>query len=248
MDDRLPYTYLIGWSSHNMWYYGVRYASKCHPSDLWKTYFTSSEYVKEFRIKYGEPDVISIRKVFDSANKARLHEHKVLTRLNAATRSDFLNRSRVIGIDPNKHHMKTEYYRKKYSKMFSGKNNPNYGKKQSDESNSKRSKALLGRENKINGKTLEEQYGIEKALQIKNKLSQKLSKDNNPMFGKKHSKESKEKISQNKKGKCCDGNNANAKPIAINGIEYSCIKEAEKVLNISRYKILKLLKKQNESR
>ena len=48
MTDRIPYTYIIGWSSLNKWYYGVRYAKNCKPEDLWKTYFTSSKHVKEF--------------------------------------------------------------------------------------------------------------------------------------------------------------------------------------------------------
>lgn len=37
-----PYTYLIGWSKHNIWYYGKRTAKNCHPNDFWVTYFTSS--------------------------------------------------------------------------------------------------------------------------------------------------------------------------------------------------------------
>lgn len=27
--DNQPYTYLIGWSKLNKWYYGVRYSKKC---------------------------------------------------------------------------------------------------------------------------------------------------------------------------------------------------------------------------
>jgi hypothetical protein len=30
-----PYTYLIGWSNQNKYYYGVRYAKDCHPNDFW---------------------------------------------------------------------------------------------------------------------------------------------------------------------------------------------------------------------
>ena len=39
--DRTPYTYLIGWSNLNKFYYGVRYGKGCHPSDLWVKYFGS---------------------------------------------------------------------------------------------------------------------------------------------------------------------------------------------------------------
>jgi len=64
MEDRTPYTYLIGWSNCNQWYYGVRYGKNCHPSDLWKTYFTSSKDVKKMIDEVGNPDIIQIRNVF----------------------------------------------------------------------------------------------------------------------------------------------------------------------------------------
>jgi hypothetical protein len=88
-----PYTYLIGWSKHRKYYYGVRFAKGCAPSDLWKTYFTSSKEVKEFAYINGSPDIISIRRIFKDVNEAREYEGKVLKRLNAASRSDFLNKA-----------------------------------------------------------------------------------------------------------------------------------------------------------
>lgn len=66
----MPYTYLVGWRSMDVWYYGVRYAKDCDPTDLWKTYFTSSKRVAEFRATNGEPDVIEVRKTFDSPVEA----------------------------------------------------------------------------------------------------------------------------------------------------------------------------------
>ena len=45
----LACTYLIRWSHLNRWYYGVLYSRACHPSDLWVSYFTSSELVSAFR-------------------------------------------------------------------------------------------------------------------------------------------------------------------------------------------------------
>ena len=88
-----PYTYLIGWTHHNKWYYGVRYARNCNPQDLWKTYFTSSNYVKKFREEYGEPDVIQIRKIFDNKHRAFLWEQKVLRRLNVPFNIKMLNKN-----------------------------------------------------------------------------------------------------------------------------------------------------------
>lgn len=86
-----PYTYLIGWTNHNMWYYGVRYAKDADPNELWKKYFTSSKHVKAFAHKHGDPDVIQIRKTFDAADSACKWENKVLKRIRAKSRKDFLN-------------------------------------------------------------------------------------------------------------------------------------------------------------
>lgn len=89
----MPYTYLLGWSSLNKWYYGVRFSTKCSPDDLCKTYFTSSKYVKEFMIYNGMPDVIEIRKTFKEINKARDWEYKVLTKINAIYDEKWLNKT-----------------------------------------------------------------------------------------------------------------------------------------------------------
>lgn len=91
--DCVPYTYLIGWSKTNMYYYGVRYAAYCHPNDLWKSYFTSSKHVKNYRDINGEPDIIQVRKTFIDPDKARLWEEKVLKKINASHRDDFLNKA-----------------------------------------------------------------------------------------------------------------------------------------------------------
>jgi hypothetical protein len=89
----IPYTYLIGWTNHNKWYYGVRYAVDCHPSELWVTYFTSSKYVKTFRSNFGEPDVVTIRKIFSDSTKAKLWESAVLRKMCVSERPDFLNKA-----------------------------------------------------------------------------------------------------------------------------------------------------------
>jgi ribosomal protein S24E len=87
----LPFTYLIGWSKLDKFYYGVRYSKTCHPNSLWKTYFTSSKIVKEFREKYGEPDIIQIRKTFNDPKSARLWEEKFLLKVDAKNNDKFLN-------------------------------------------------------------------------------------------------------------------------------------------------------------
>lgn len=87
-----PYAYLIGWSKYNKWYYGIQYGKSANPKNLWKTYFTSSEFVKEFREKYGEPDVIEIRKTFFLAEESLVWEEKVLRRIDAVNSDKWLNK------------------------------------------------------------------------------------------------------------------------------------------------------------
>lgn len=89
----IPYTYLIGWSAQNRYYYGARWSRDCDPKDLWTSYFTSSKHVKEFRKKHGEPDIIQVRQVFSSVDKCRLYESKVLRRLNVIHEDKWLNKN-----------------------------------------------------------------------------------------------------------------------------------------------------------
>ena len=88
----MAYTYLIGWSVLNKWYYGVRYAKGCHPEDLWVDYFTSSRHVQKVRSEFGEPDVVAVRRVFGDEVSARIWEDKVLRRLAAPSSPKWLNR------------------------------------------------------------------------------------------------------------------------------------------------------------
>lgn len=92
--ERNCYTYLIGWKKLNKFYYGVRYSKKCNPNDLWKTYFTSSKFVKQFFEINGQPDVIQIRRCFGHDHKkAKDWENKVLRRLNVISSQLWLNMS-----------------------------------------------------------------------------------------------------------------------------------------------------------
>lgn len=88
------YTYLIGWTNQNIWYYGKRTRVNCKPSDLWVKYFTSSVHVAAFREAYGEPDVIEVRNLFGLAHKeCNRWEHRVLKRINAKSNPHFLNKN-----------------------------------------------------------------------------------------------------------------------------------------------------------
>lgn len=74
MLEPLYYTYIIGWTEHNKFYYGSRTSAKCDPLDLWVTYFTSSKYVKRFRKEFGEPDIVEIDRIFTDVKTCLLYE------------------------------------------------------------------------------------------------------------------------------------------------------------------------------
>jgi hypothetical protein len=79
---RKYYTYRIGWSDLDLYYYGVRTCNKWEPEeDLWKYYFTSSKSVHILREEYKEPDIIEVRQRFDSRIKAKMWESEVIRRL-----------------------------------------------------------------------------------------------------------------------------------------------------------------------
>lgn len=86
------YTYLIGWTKYDKWYYGVRCCEKLLPSqDLWANYKSSSKAVLWMATIMGEPDVIEVRRVFQSEHAARSWEAKVLHRINAHYSDRWLN-------------------------------------------------------------------------------------------------------------------------------------------------------------
>ena len=89
----IPFVYLIGWKKLDTWYCGVRYKRGCSSQDLWKTYFTSSKYVKEFRQKNGEPDHIEILKEFTNKKDALSFEEQKLIEFDVLHKDNWLNRS-----------------------------------------------------------------------------------------------------------------------------------------------------------
>jgi hypothetical protein len=98
-----PYTYRIQWTKTGMNYYGVRYAKDCDPSDLFVTYFTSSEYVTNYIKEHGMPDIIEVRQTFTThsrINEARDWESRVLTKLNVTKNKNYLNKSTGKAIPP----------------------------------------------------------------------------------------------------------------------------------------------------
>lgn len=92
-----PYTYLIGWSAHKIFYYGAQWGRSANPTNLWTTYFTSSKAVLKYREEFGEPDIKQIRKIFESAEICWTWENRVLQKLGAKNNIHYLNRSNGYG-------------------------------------------------------------------------------------------------------------------------------------------------------
>jgi len=91
--DMQPYTYYLYHKPTGRHYYGVRTATGCHPNELWVTYFSSSKIVNSLREQFGnESFYFEIRKLFEKSEDALEWERKVLTRIDAAGREDWLNR------------------------------------------------------------------------------------------------------------------------------------------------------------
>jgi hypothetical protein len=89
-----PYTYLIKHKPTGKMYYGLRYAKRCHPSDLWESYFTSSKDLEKMLAEDGKDAfVFEVRRTFTDARKAIEWEKKVLRRMKVIKRDDFINRN-----------------------------------------------------------------------------------------------------------------------------------------------------------
>lgn len=95
----VPFTYIVGWSDLNLWYYGVRYRKGCCPSDLMTCYFTSSSIVHDLIRRHGIPDVVSVRRTFTTPKKALIWEQTVLRRLVSKQRDKWINRAYGRGVE-----------------------------------------------------------------------------------------------------------------------------------------------------
>lgn len=233
-----PFTYLIGWPEHNLYYYGVRYKAGCSPSDLCTTYFTSSRLVHSCILKYGPPTLKQIRRTFAKPKDALVWEQTVLRRLKVLYNDKWLNKniSGAIEFDDrirqlmseakkglvwvHKNGKKTlirkelvnfylsEGFSKGHGQKYVGKNNPMYGKQHTKETKAKISKANARCTLTDEGRRSKSEY----------------MKKNNPM----HNEQSKKNYL-----KAMEAVNKKArKPVRINGREYASVSLAAKVLEI----------------
>lgn len=214
----VPYTYLIGWKHLDTWYYGVRFKRNCNPSDLWVTYFTSSNHVSNFVKFNGPPDVIEIRKIFTNAKSARLWEHTVLRRLDVRHDSRFLNQTNGDGQFFNTGH--TDATKKKLSEKHTGKvlseetkkklseynkgkktgdKNPMFGKQHTEESKRKIGDASRGKPSKYRGMTYEEIHNDPEQALLRKENHRQWMLENCPVRGKHHTEQTRQKMSEKRK-------------------------------------------------
>lgn len=162
----MAYTYLIGWTKLNRYYYGVRFSKKSDPSELWIRYFTSSKHVKSFTEIYGDPDIIQIRKTFQDPNKARIWEEKVLKRMNVIEKDIWINKTNNKSIDPEcamkgtLQHIGSKRSDETKEKMRQSR----IGKKDSVETRNKKRLSRLGSKNPSHKGFVETPYGVFETL------------------------------------------------------------------------------------
>lgn len=197
------YTYIIGWTEHQKYYYGVRWANKVLPEeDLWIEYFTSSEYVKKFRELNGEPDIIKIDCVFDAVSDAVEYEKKKLSEYFNLNWDNWLNKSTGVSIiiDDQLREILREHTRKQFL-------DPDKRKRHKESCISHKDKIWINNGEKNKRVTLEQYETPLYSEWERGRLIPKDSKfghydksgSNNPFYGKSHTINTKDKISQTKK-------------------------------------------------
>ena len=87
-----PFVYHLYHIPTGLNYYGARYCKNCSPSDLWTTYFSSSNQVKKLIEQYGKDSFIAtVRKTFNTVDETILWESKFLNKINAQHNDKWLN-------------------------------------------------------------------------------------------------------------------------------------------------------------
>jgi hypothetical protein len=180
-------------------YYGVRYAKRCHPSELWVKYFTSSKIVYNLILEYGRDAFCVIHtKQHDSIDDAREWEEYILTRIDATNNPAWLNKHNggkkfcctLCGEDnpqygkrgilsPSYNRICTDTARKHYSIANSGSNNSMFGKRGADNPNYGRAHTEITK-NKIRNK----QLGKIRSIESRRKQGDTQRGENHYMYGK----------------------------------------------------------------
>lgn len=199
-----PYTYLIKCIPTGEVYYGVRFSKKCHPNDLWKSYFTSSQIIKRRIKQYGkEAFLFEVRKIFANKQLAISWEEKVLRRLDIRHKPHWLNHCIGQTVVQGSGTKNSVYGRKWF-------NNGTIDKLlfPEDKPNSWVPGRLRGKNpGKLNGNYQGKSMTPEHRKAHSRKMKGKLAGSKNPFYGKKHSPETLKLMSDKitKWKPCTDG-------------------------------------------
>lgn len=160
-----PYTYLLTHAPTMRQYIGVRWKNVRlgidAKDDLWKEYFSSSKVVQSLP---RDEFCWEVLEEFDTKEEAQAAELKMLQAVGAANNPWYLNQNdrpappdqtgtkktedhkRKIGESHKgmKRPPRSDEYKRKLSEANKGENNPNYGKKMSEEQKMKISEGLKG--------------------------------------------------------------------------------------------------------
>lgn len=176
------YTYLIKFKPANKFYYGVRFKNiklnLAPEDDLMIRYTTSSENINNLIAEYGiDSFEWSVRKKFNTPEKAIAWEEKVLRRSKVLERQDTWLNGNIAG-----YKITTEAGRKKIRETH-------MGKPKTEEHKRKLSKSNLGKKR------------APRSQEYKEKMSKAKSGENNGRYGLEVSQETRERISKANKGR-----------------------------------------------
>lgn len=89
-----PYTYELFFKPTNQYYYGVRYAKGCDPTDLFVKYFSSSKHIHNLINEFGiDSFEYRVLKKFTNKKEACEHEKMLLESVNASNNGSFINKA-----------------------------------------------------------------------------------------------------------------------------------------------------------
>ena len=228
-----------------------------HKNELIKKRHVNIHLQREFN-KYGIECLIF--KILEECNKERLKEIEQLYLDNIFSDTNHYlyyynigknssggdnltlhpNREEIINKIKNgsivRYYLETQDDKEKRRERLLGENNPNFGKRWSDDKRKKMSLYRTGLTSKIKGKTFEEIHGEEKANKLKEehskKMKGKLVDVNNPFYGKKHTEKNLKFFSESQKDKPNKAFVKKLKPFLIDNIIYLTLNEASKKLVI----------------
>lgn len=186
----VPYTYFLYHKPTGFKYYGVKFSKRANPELFWVPggYYSSSVKVKALINQYGADSFrAEVRKTFASAEEAVRYEYRFLIKVNAVTKSDWLNQ---CAISDKFYCMMGDEARKKASERMKKQMK---GVVPTPESNQKRSKTLMGRV--ITADTRKKMSEVQKT-RSKEKEDARREKIRKHAIGRGHSDEVKQALSK----------------------------------------------------